>query len=96
MLHIQDSYFAMNKAKDGGVICADTDSEVIIDSSEFINNSASSAGGVLAVIWRNVQITITYSIFTNNRAERGGVIDVLLEIQTAEALFVILMSLLVD
>ncbi|MBZ9570735.1 Ig-like domain-containing protein [Methanobrevibacter sp. TMH8] len=59
----------------GGVICTDTNSTIILIGCEFNNNSATKDGGVIYTYYGNVDIFD--SNFINNTANRGGAIFIL-------------------
>ena len=67
------SDFARNEAvnKMGGVLLAIYATIVIANSSNFISNKASKLGGVMYISHTNM--TITGSMFLNNKAESGAV-----------------------
>jgi predicted outer membrane repeat protein len=72
-INIIRSTFMNNYAEnlEGGVLHIDSDADVFIANSIFINNTASYNGGVIHAGYSGV--TAINSTFTNNRARNGGV-----------------------
>lgn len=71
-LKIENCLFANNFAnRDGGVIYSMIGRDLIISNSSFINNSAKEFGGN---IFFSGPVTIVGSVFTNNSAQKGGVV----------------------
>ena len=73
---IEKSQFHNNVAFQGGVLCTQREpSTIIISDSLFNGNKAGGTGGVFDIVYAS-NFTISRSIFINNLAHYGGVLEV--------------------
>ena len=70
---ISNCYFERNSATNGGAIY-NSYASLLVEHCEFYNNTASNFGGSLYTEGTDDYIDIQYNIFTNSKAQKGGVI----------------------